>query len=212
MAKCSIENQRLADLNEIQEQLNITLAGVIDIATNDRNRLYAVKNNVITIYASDRFSMYQVGQIADTLKLAVEKWAVATYGESFRKGWAQVTKGYLNRAVVEITIPKSIEAARQDILSDIDIEETLAEMNSKEFLDSFLKQDYDASDKLLQEQEERAYSFFTEEFTEMMSEPTTSVPIQLSMNFNFDEQSQTNNAKVDKLSAENILNNRKKNC
>ena len=212
MAKCSLENQRLADLNEIQEQLNITLADVIDVATNNRNRLYVVKNNVITIYESERFNMYQVGKIADNLKAAVEKWAVDTYGEAFRKGWAQVTKGYLNRAVVEITIPKSIEAARESIASDIDIQQSLAEMNSKEFLDSFLKQDYDASDNLLREQEEKTYKFFTEEFNEMMTEPTTSLPTQLSIDFNFDESAQTNNAKVDKLSAENILNNRKKNC
>lgn len=212
MAKCSLESQRLADLIEIQEQLKITLDDVIDVATNNRNRLYVVNNNVITIYESDRFNMYQVGQIADNLKIAVEKWAVRTYGESFRKGWAQVTKGYLNRAVVEISIPKSIEVARETIVSDIDIQEALVEMNSKEFFDNFLNKDIDASDKLLREQEEKTYKFFTEEFNEMMTEPITSLPTQLSIDFNFDESAQTNNAKVDRLSAENILNNRKKNC
>ena len=102
-------------------------------------------------------------------------------------------------------------AARESIISDIDIAEALAEMNSIPFTKELMAEMNSASNVALREQEERSFAFFMNEFTETQRE-IKSKPAQLTLDFNFDEGAQTNNARVKYNSVENIIKERNKKC
>ena len=84
-------------------------------------------------------------------------------------------------------------------------------MNSVAFTKELMAEMNSASNVALREQEERSFSFFINEFVETEREIKSEAE-QLTLDFYFDESAQTNNARVDYNSVENIIKERNKKC
>jgi hypothetical protein len=207
---CSIEDQRVNDLKEMQRLLNLTLEEVAAKVT-DKKPIYKIVNDTINIYEREGLTKPQVVSLANKLRDKIEDWAEETYGKNYKDGWARVEYDYWNKAVVILSVPSSIMAARESIIYDLDIAETLAEMNSVAFTKELMAEMNSASNVALREQEERSFSFFINEFVETEREIKSEAE-QLTLDFYFDESAQTNNARVDYNSVENIIKERNKKC
>jgi hypothetical protein len=208
---CSLKDQKIADLEEMKQLFEVEVKDVLKLFKPNQTLKYDIQDNVINIYQNINFNKNAINLIANQFESKITSWAAKTSGSKFQKGWVSVNKGFYDKISMELSVPNIIEKARLGIINEIDIAETLAEMNSLQFIEEVMALDNSATNQLLKEQEALNLREIENEFVE--NEKPVEMPTgQLTLDFDFDESKQTTNKMPDLKNMDNIIKKRNKNC